>query len=110
MAHIVTLNNDKNVTMSVATDESLWFDLSYYIRKEMGEEFYGYLESYKESLLEENNELKKQVEDLKANQKEADELRYEIDCTNKIVKEIQAAIKENDLDSAMCAIEQILDY
>lgn len=110
MAHIVTLNNGKKVTISVATDESLWFDLSYYIRKEMGEEFYSYLESYKESLLEENSELKKQVEDLEANQEEADELRYEIDCTSKIVKEIQVAIKENDLDSVMHAIEQILNY
>ncbi len=110
MAHIVTLNNGKKITMSVATDESLWSDLSYYIRKEMGEEFYSYLKSYKESLLEENSELTKQIEDLEANQKEADELRYEIDCTNKIVKEIQAAIKENDLDSAMCAIKQILNY
>ena len=53
MAHIVTLNNGKNVTMSVATDESLWFVLSYYIRKEMGEEFYSYLESYRKSILEE---------------------------------------------------------
>lgn len=110
MAHIVTLNNGKNVTMSVATDESLWSDLSYYIREVMGEEFYSYLESYKKSLLKENSELIKQVEDLEANQEEADELRYEIDCTNEIVKEIQTAIKENDLDSAMCAIEQILDY
>ena len=33
MAHIVTLNNGKKITMSVATDESLWSDLSYYIRR-----------------------------------------------------------------------------
>lgn len=52
MAHIVTLNNGKEVTISVATDESLWFDLSYYIRKEMGEEFYNYLTSYMESFME----------------------------------------------------------
>lgn len=110
MAHIVTLNNGKNVTMSVATDESLWSDLSCYIREEMGEEFYSYLKFYKESLLEENSKLTKQVEDLEAIQEETDELRYEIDCTSKIVKEIQTAIKENDLDSAMSAIEQILNY
>lgn len=52
MAHIVTLNNGKKVTISVATDESLWFDLSYYICKEMGEEFYSYLTSYMESFME----------------------------------------------------------
>lgn len=52
MAHIVTLNNGKKITMSVATDESLWSDLSYYIRKEMGEEFYNYLISYMESFME----------------------------------------------------------
>ena len=46
MAHIVTLNNGKKITMSIATDESLWSELSYYIRKEMGEEFYSYLESF----------------------------------------------------------------
>ena len=52
MAHIVTLNNGKKITMSVATDESLWSDLSYCIRKEMGEEFYSYLISYMESFME----------------------------------------------------------
>lgn len=51
MAHIVTLNNGKKITMSVATDESLWSDLSYYIRKEMGEEFYSYLTSYMRSFM-----------------------------------------------------------
>lgn len=51
MAHIVTLNNGKKITMSVATDESLWSDLSYYIRKEMGEKFYSYLISYTESFM-----------------------------------------------------------
>ena len=110
MEHIVTLNNDKKATLSVATDESLWHDLSYYICKELGNEFYSYLDSYVKSLLEENRNLSDQVEGLEGIQEEADELRYEIDCTNKIVKEVQAAIKENDLDSAMCAIEQILDY
>lgn len=52
MAHIVTLNNGKKITMSVATDESLWSDLSYYICKEMGEEFYSYLISYMGSFME----------------------------------------------------------
>lgn len=110
MAHIVTLNNGKKITLFVATDESLYSDLTYHIRKELGDEFYNYLDSYVKLLLEENRSLSDQVEDLEGVQEEADELRYEIDCTNKIVKEIQAAIKENDLDSAMCAIEQILDY
>lgn len=60
MAHIVTLNNGKKVTMSVATDESLWFDLSYYIRKEMGEEFYSYLITYIENITTYVKELDKE--------------------------------------------------
>lgn len=102
MAHIVTLNNGKKVTMSVATDESLWRDLSYYIRKEMGEEFYSYLISYMRAFMGVFKEV-------------VDEFKCELEHKNAQAKEIQSLLEDSDIDfsskdSALKTIENIIDY
>lgn len=102
MAHIVTLNNGKNITMSVATDESLWLDLSYYIRKEMGEEFYSYLISYMRFFMGVFKEV-------------VNEFKCELEYKNAQVKEIQSLLEDSDIDfsskdSALKTIENIIDY
>lgn len=107
MAHIVTLNNGKNVTMSVATDESLYKSLSYYIQKELGNEFYSYLNSYVQSLIEDNKNLGKYWTEA---EESVDELDFEKDEMMQIVREAYTLIDEEDLESAKSALGQILNY
>ena len=59
MAHIVALKNGKNINVFTNTDENLYKSLSYYIRNELGNEFYSYLDSYVQSLIEDNKNLER---------------------------------------------------
>lgn len=107
MARVITLSNGKNITLSVATDESLYKSLSYYIQKELGDEFCSYLDSYARSLIEENNNLKKQLVSTEDN---IGKLKYEKEETMQIVREAHSLIIDGDLNSAQESLEQILNY
>lgn len=107
MARVVTLSNGKNITLSVATDESLYKSLSYYIQKELGDEFCNYLESYVRSLIEENNNLKEQ---LVLTEDNIGELRYEKEEVMQFIREAYSLIIDGDLNSAQEILEQILNY
>lgn len=107
MAHIVTLNNGKNITLHDVTDEVLYKSLSYYIRKELGDEFCSHLDSYVRSLVEDNKNLEKNW----ANAEESvGELEFEKDEMVQIVREAYNLIDEGDLESAKDALNQILNY
>lgn len=107
MAHIVALKNGKNINVFTNTDENLYKSLSYYIRNELGNEFYSYLDSYVQSLIEDNKNLEKNWAEA---EEKAGELEYEKDEMMQIAREAYSLIIKDDLDSAKDALNQILNY
>ncbi len=107
MAHIVALKNGKNINVFTNTDENLYKSLSYYIRNELGNEFYSYLDSYVQSLIEDNKNLEKNWAEA---EEKAGELEYEKDEMMQITREAYSLIIKDDLDSAKDALNQILNY
>ena len=107
MAHIVTLNNGQKCTLYDITDEVLYKSLSYYIRKELGDEFCSYLDSYVRSLVEDNRNLEKSWAEA---EETIGELEFEKDEMMQIAREAYSLIDEEDLESAKNALEQILNY
>ncbi len=107
MAHIVALKNGKNIHVFTNTDENLYKSLSYYIRNELGNEFYSYLDSYVRSLIEDNRNLEKNWAEA---EERAGELEYEKNETIQIAREVYNLIIKGDLDSAKDALNQILNY
>ncbi len=107
MAHIVALKNGKNIHVFTNTDENLYKSLSYYIRNELGNDFYSYLDSYAQSLIEDNKNLEK---DWAEAEERTGKLEYEKNETIQIAREVYNLIDEEDLESAKNALEQILNY
>lgn len=109
MGHIVTLNNSKNITLHDGIDQVLYKSLSYYIRKELGDEFCSYLDSYVRFLIEDNKNLEKSRAETEE-EESVGKLEFEKDEMMQIVREAYNLIDEGDLESAKDALSQILNY